>query len=92
MDSYFATERHLQIRDQARTFAEADIRPRTSAMEASRSVDHDLSRLIARQGWIASPSAKNLAAWVSGTWPRPSSSRKSRASAVPWERWCRPRS
>ncbi|RWQ63903.1 acyl-CoA dehydrogenase family protein [Mesorhizobium sp.] len=52
MDSYFATERHDQIRDRARAFAEAEIRPRIPAMEASRSVDHDLSRLIARQGWI----------------------------------------
>ena len=42
----------IEIRKQARAFAEAEIRPRISAMEASRSVDHDLSRLIARQGWI----------------------------------------
>jgi alkylation response protein AidB-like acyl-CoA dehydrogenase len=52
MDGYFATERHNLVRKQARAFAEAEIRPLISAMEASRSVDHDLSRLIARQGWI----------------------------------------
>jgi alkylation response protein AidB-like acyl-CoA dehydrogenase len=52
MDGYFATTRHNRIRDQARAFAEAEIRPRVAAMETSRSVDHDLSRLIARQGWI----------------------------------------
>lgn len=52
MDSYFTTERHNQVRDQVRAFAEAEIRPRVFAMEVSRSVDHDLSRLIARQGWI----------------------------------------
>lgn len=52
MDAYFASERHNRIQDQARAFAEAEIRPRISAMEAARSVDHDLSRLIASQGWI----------------------------------------
>jgi alkylation response protein AidB-like acyl-CoA dehydrogenase len=52
MDGYFATERHDQVRERARAFAEGEIRPRVSAMEASRSVDHDLSRVIARQGWI----------------------------------------
>nr|WP_287213287.1 acyl-CoA dehydrogenase family protein [Mesorhizobium sp.] len=52
VDNCFAAERHNQIRDQARAFAEAEIRPRISAMEASRSVDNDLSRLIARHGWI----------------------------------------
>lgn len=52
MDSYFATECHNVVREQARTFAQAEIRPRIFEMEESRSVQRDLSRLVARQGWI----------------------------------------
>jgi alkylation response protein AidB-like acyl-CoA dehydrogenase len=52
MDSYFATECHRHVREQVRAFAEAQIRPRISAMEEPKSVQYDLSRLIARQGWI----------------------------------------
>ncbi|MBM0236437.1 acyl-CoA dehydrogenase family protein [Micromonospora sp. ATA32] len=52
MDGYFATKRHERLREEVRTFAEAEVRPRIPDMEASRSVQHELSRLIARQGWI----------------------------------------
>ncbi|WP_346536711.1 acyl-CoA dehydrogenase family protein [Micromonospora sp. DPT] len=52
MESYFATKRHERLRDEVRRFAEAEVRPRIPEMEASRSVQHELSRLIARQGWI----------------------------------------
>ncbi|MDG4866312.1 acyl-CoA dehydrogenase family protein, partial [Streptomyces sp. T-3] len=33
-------------------FAEREVRPRIAAMEATRTVQYELSRLIARQGWI----------------------------------------
>jgi alkylation response protein AidB-like acyl-CoA dehydrogenase len=52
MDSYFTTKRHERLREEVRAFAEAEVRPRIPEMEASRSVQHDLSRLIASQGWI----------------------------------------
>ncbi|MDZ5447083.1 acyl-CoA dehydrogenase family protein [Micromonospora sp. 4G57] len=52
MDSYFTTKRHERLREEVRTFAEAEVRPRIPEMEASRSVQHELSRLIAHQGWI----------------------------------------
>lgn len=52
MDGYFTTERHERLREEVRTFAEAEVRPRIAEMEASKAVQHGLSRLIARQGWI----------------------------------------
>jgi alkylation response protein AidB-like acyl-CoA dehydrogenase len=52
MDSYFTTKRHQRLRDEVRTFAETTVRRRIPDMEASKTVQHDLSRLIARQGWI----------------------------------------
>jgi len=52
MDGYFTTERHERLRDAIRAFAEEEIRPLVPEMEASRSVQHDLSRRIAKQGWI----------------------------------------
>jgi len=50
--SYFTTERHERLRQEVRDFAEAEVRPRIPEMEASKTVQHALSRLIARQGWI----------------------------------------
>jgi alkylation response protein AidB-like acyl-CoA dehydrogenase len=50
--SYFTTERHDQLREQVREFAESKVRPLVSEMEASKSVQYTLSRLIAQQGWI----------------------------------------
>ncbi|MFC1414014.1 acyl-CoA dehydrogenase family protein [Streptacidiphilus sp. N1-12] len=52
MDGYFTTKRHESLREEVRNFAETEVRPRIADMEASRSVQHDLSRQIARQGWI----------------------------------------
>jgi acyl-CoA dehydrogenase len=52
MDGYFTTERHKRLREQVRAFAEEEVCPRIPDMEASRSVQYELSRLIARQGWI----------------------------------------
>lgn len=52
MSGYFTTESHERLRERVRAFAEAEVRPRIAEMEASRSVQHELSRLIARQGWI----------------------------------------
>jgi alkylation response protein AidB-like acyl-CoA dehydrogenase len=48
----FTSERHELLRQEVNAFAEAEIQPLISDMEASRSVQYDLSRLIARQGWI----------------------------------------
>jgi len=52
VDAYFMTERHEQLRKEVRAFAETEVRLRIAEMEMSRAVQHDLSRLIARQGWI----------------------------------------
>src|SRR6266542_2692928 len=52
MDGYFTTERHQRLRQEVRAFAETAVRPRIPDMEASKEVQHDLSRLIARQGWL----------------------------------------
>jgi alkylation response protein AidB-like acyl-CoA dehydrogenase len=49
---YFTTERHERLRQRVREFAELKVRPLIPEMESSRSVQHSLSRLIARQGWI----------------------------------------
>lgn len=46
------TEQHEQLRRDVRAFAERVVRPRVAEMEAARTVDHDLSRHIARQGWL----------------------------------------
>jgi alkylation response protein AidB-like acyl-CoA dehydrogenase len=52
MDGYFTAERHQRLRADVRAFAENTVRPRIPEMEASKAVEHDLSRLIARQGWL----------------------------------------
>jgi acyl-CoA dehydrogenase len=52
VDAYFMTERHQTLRQEVRTFAEAEVKPRLDAMEESRKVQQELSELIARQGWI----------------------------------------
>ena len=52
MDGYFTTERLDRLRAEVRDFAESEVRPRIAEMEASRTVQHGLSRLIAEQGWI----------------------------------------
>ncbi|MCI3223343.1 acyl-CoA dehydrogenase family protein [Streptomyces sp. NP-1717] len=52
MSGYFTTEFHERLRAQVRAFAEAEVRPRIPEMEASRAVQHELSQLIAWQGWL----------------------------------------
>ncbi|MGW0737934.1 acyl-CoA dehydrogenase family protein [Streptomyces sp. NPDC002851] len=52
MGGYFTSSLHHQLREEVRAFAEREVRPRIPAMEAARTVQYELSRLIARQGWI----------------------------------------
>ncbi|MFG1608554.1 acyl-CoA dehydrogenase family protein [Actinoplanes sp. NPDC049265] len=52
MDAYFLTERHEGLRREVREFAETEVRGRLVDMEQSRTVQSELSRLIAKQGWI----------------------------------------
>jgi alkylation response protein AidB-like acyl-CoA dehydrogenase len=52
MTDSFVTERHERLRADVRAFADNEVRPLVPAMEESRSVQHELSRLIARQGWL----------------------------------------
>lgn len=52
MSGYFTTKRHERLREGVRDFAEQEVRPLIPKMESSRAVEHELSRLIARQGWI----------------------------------------
>lgn len=51
-EGYFTSGRHRRLREEVRSFAEGEVRPRVPDMEESRSVHQDLSRLIARQGWL----------------------------------------
>lgn len=51
-DGYFLTAAHHRLRDQVRQFAEQHIGPHVAEMERSQEVEHELARLIARQGWI----------------------------------------
>ena len=52
MTGYFTTGSHESLRQQVREFAEIHVRPLIPEMEAARSAQRELSRLIARQGWI----------------------------------------
>lgn len=52
MQAYFTKRWHEDLRRRVRAFAEREVRPRIPEMEASRAVAHEVSRLIARQGWI----------------------------------------
>ena len=52
MTSYFSTDSHDRLRQQVREFAESRVRPLIPEMETAKSAHHELSRLIARQGWI----------------------------------------
>ncbi|MGW2251606.1 acyl-CoA dehydrogenase family protein [Kitasatospora sp. NPDC001660] len=49
---YFTDERHESLRAEVREFAEKEIRPHVARMEADRQVEFELSREIARRGWI----------------------------------------
>jgi alkylation response protein AidB-like acyl-CoA dehydrogenase len=52
LSRYFTMERHERLREQVREFAEVEVAPQVPAMESTRTVHHQLSRLIARQGWM----------------------------------------
>ncbi|MFI6843776.1 acyl-CoA/acyl-ACP dehydrogenase [Kitasatospora sp. NBC_00085] len=49
---YFTDERHESLRAEVREFAEKEVRPQVARMEADRQVEFELSREIARRGWI----------------------------------------
>ena len=51
MDYFFDTQ-HQALRDEVRGFAERIVRPRVPELEERRTVEHDLAREIAAQGWI----------------------------------------
>ena len=53
MTGYFTTDSHEHLRRTVREFAEKEVRPLVPEMESSRGVQRTLSRMIARQGWIA---------------------------------------
>jgi alkylation response protein AidB-like acyl-CoA dehydrogenase len=46
------TRHHRRLREEVRTFAEAEIEPRVAGMEKSRKVEIDLARSLAARGWI----------------------------------------
>ncbi|WP_314174295.1 acyl-CoA dehydrogenase family protein [Streptomyces winkii] len=52
MSTAYETEDHERLRLRVREFAEAKVAPRVPEMEARADVAHELSALIARQGWI----------------------------------------
>jgi alkylation response protein AidB-like acyl-CoA dehydrogenase len=49
---YFTTERHEELRNAVREFAESEVRPAVARMERVKDVEQDVARLIAAQGWI----------------------------------------
>ncbi|MGW8955990.1 acyl-CoA dehydrogenase family protein [Streptomyces sp. NPDC055709] len=52
MERYFTNQYHEDLRRRVRAFAEREVRPRIAEMEATRTVSHELSRLIACKGWM----------------------------------------
>ena len=52
MHRYFTDQRHEELRYHVREFAEGVVAPRVAELERRRTVATELSRLIARQGWI----------------------------------------
>jgi alkylation response protein AidB-like acyl-CoA dehydrogenase len=52
MTSYFTTVQHEELRARVRDFAEDKVAPQVGDMEATRAVHVEMSRLIARQGWL----------------------------------------
>src|SRR5918999_1279929 len=52
MPGYFTSPRHELLRDQVRSWAEAEVGPRVAGMEASRTVERELLHRMAREGWI----------------------------------------
>lgn len=52
MTGYFTNDQHDALREKVAAFADREVRPRVPAMESSQTVHLELSRLIARQGWL----------------------------------------
>lgn len=52
MPYIFEDDRHENLREQVRQFAEEHVSPRVEHMETTRQLDAELSALIAAQGWI----------------------------------------
>ncbi|MGW2770264.1 acyl-CoA dehydrogenase family protein [Streptomyces sp. NPDC001275] len=52
MERYFTSGWHEELRQRVREFADREVRQRIPEMEAAQTVAPELSRLIARQGWI----------------------------------------
>lgn len=52
MSTYFTEPRHDDLRASVRAFAEGEVRPLLPELEATRTVNHDLSRRIAQQGLL----------------------------------------
>jgi alkylation response protein AidB-like acyl-CoA dehydrogenase len=52
VDANFLTSQHVLLRHEVREFAESEVVPKVASMESARVVEHDLSWLIAEQGWI----------------------------------------
>ena len=52
MDGYFNTPQHERLRQRVREFAQTEVRSRVAEMESTKVVHHELSRMIAKQGWI----------------------------------------
>lgn len=52
MSDYYLTDEHRQLRESVRAFAQAEIRPHVQDMENARALAPELSRHIARQGWL----------------------------------------
>lgn len=50
--NYFADQQHERLRAEVHRFAENRVRPEVARMEAEGAIDHEMSREIARQGWI----------------------------------------
>ena len=48
----FTDQYHDALRAEVRGFAEDEVRPRVAEAEELQQIDHDLSRAIARRGWI----------------------------------------
>ena len=48
----FTDQPHETLRSEVRRFTEDEVRPRVPQAEACQQVDYELSRAVARQGWI----------------------------------------
>jgi alkylation response protein AidB-like acyl-CoA dehydrogenase len=66
VERYFTSGWHEDLRRRVREFAEREVRPRIAEMETSRAVAHELSGLIARQGWIGATIGKEYSGMGAG--------------------------